>query len=243
MNRATNHPWYRRDPFRHLPAKDLARLQTEARARHLPKGSILFGEGEPAKDLWVIRSGWVRLIRRVTDGQDLTLDIVTPKDTLCGLSAFVGGPYMATAVAATPVDGVRLPAEILKSLTATHAELAACLARLLNRRYHHIAQAYAQAFASAQQRIASVLARLHEDFGMTLPVTRQEIARMSGSRVETAIRITRQMERNGVLRMSRGRIQLLRPDLLSISTAHMKKGRCCGILEGVRPSGAAIPTT
>jgi len=175
----------------------------------------LFQEGEPADHLWIVRSGWVRLVRRVTDGQHLTVDIVTPKGRFCGLTAFIGGHYMATAVAAGPVTVVAIPAKALSHLMQEHVELASYVAKQFDERYQHMVAAYTTAFCPVQQRLAAVLIRLKGAFGSVLPVTRREVAEMGGTTVETAIRVTRQMQKEGILQVSRGRIEILHPGLLS----------------------------
>ncbi len=204
-----DHKWYTQGPFKGLPAETRCQLQSAGEEQRFPKRAILFREGEPAIFLFIVRSGWVRLMRKSDDSRVLTLDIVTPKDSLCGLSAFIGGRYVATGQAATPLDTVRLPAEVLKPLLQSHVGLAACLVQLLNQRYHHMAAAYAKAFAPVEQRIISVLLRLEEDFGSTLPVTRREVAELAGTTVETAIRVTNRMKWDQLLQLERGRIILL----------------------------------
>lgn len=179
------------------------------------KGVVLFREGEPAESLWILKRGWVRLIKRTADGKSLTLDLVTPKDSLCGLSAFSGARYLASAVAATPIEAVRLAAKKVQQLLQSHAPFAACVTGIFSRRFHHMASSYAAAFAPVEQRIAAVLLRLEEDFGDTLPVTRREVAEMAGTTVETAIRVTNRMRRENLLLMKRGQIVLADPKALA----------------------------
>ena len=205
------------EPFRHLPAQARRRLEAEAEEKQFPAGGVLFREGDPAEKLWLICSGWVRLVRRVADGQNLTIDLVTSKDRFCGLTALTGGRFMATAVAGVPVTAVCLPVPTLVNLMQDHAELAGFAARLFDQRYSHLVAAYTHSFASVPQRLAAVLLRLKEDFGSTIPVTRRELAQMTGTTVETAIRITRSMQQEGILQAGRGRIRLLRPGLLNHS--------------------------
>ena len=208
--------WVQQEPFSCLPESAKHHLMRDAHLQRYPVGAVLFREGEPAKKLYLIQSGWVQLTKKIPGARTpLTLDLVTPKDGLCGLTAFIGGCYMATAVAVTPVNAVLLPASALQPLIQRHAELAAEIAQLLGRRYRHTVRAYANAFAPVEQRIAAALLRLREDFGSSLPVTRREVAEMTGTAVETAIRITRQMERQGILEMSRRQIVLLRPEMLA----------------------------
>ncbi|MBI3615153.1 MAG: Crp/Fnr family transcriptional regulator [Candidatus Omnitrophica bacterium] len=176
-----------------------------------PKGAVLFREGEPAEILWVLQRGWVRLVKKTTDSKTLTLDLMTPKDGLCGLSAFSGDRYLASAVAATPVEAVRIPAKSIRAILQSNAPFASCVIGIFSQRFHHMAEAYATAFAPVEQRIASVLLRLDEDFGTTLPVTRRELAELAGTTVETAIRVTNRMRQENLLLMQRKKIILVNP--------------------------------
>lgn len=207
-------PWHRQGPFVHLSETVLSRLKGKAQLHRFHREGCLFREGEPAEALWVIQKGWVRLVKRTADGKNLTLDLVTPKDCLCGLSSFSGQVYLATALAVTPVEAVRLPTGLLRRILQSHGRFASCVVDTFSHRFHHMAQAYATAFAPVERRIVSVLLRLREDFGQTLPVTRREIAELTGTTVETAIRVTSQMRKDGLIRLKRGQVTLVDPKAL-----------------------------
>lgn len=202
-------PWYRQQPFVHLSDSVLRELERGAEVHRFPKGTFLFREGRPAETLWVIQKGWARLVKRTTDGKGLTLDLVTPKDHLCGLSAFSGQTYLASAVAVTPIEAVLIPALPLRRILRSNARFASCVMETFSHRFHHMAEAYVMAFAPMEQRIASVLLRLHGDFGTDLPVTRREIAQLTGTTVETAIRITARLRRKGLIQMGWGQVTLI----------------------------------
>lgn len=206
--------WVQREPFNCLSEPAKRELEQAAELRHCPKQSVLFLEGAPADFLWVIRRGWAKLVKRSGDGKLLTLDLVTPKDGVCGLSAFSKQDYLASAIAAAPIVAFQIPAPAVRRLLQEQAPFAAAVARIFGQRFHHMAAAYAMAFAPAEQRIASVILRLNEDFGRSIPVTRREMGELAGTTVETAIRVSRQMQREGILRVSRGRILLTCPGAL-----------------------------
>lgn len=208
-------PWFRKEPFVHLPDDAIQALGQVAEVCRRPRGAILFREGDPSEALWVLQRGWIALMKRTAEGKVLTIDLATPRDGIFGLSAFSGQPYLASAVANTPVEAVRLPATQARGLLRLHTQFAACVAEVFSHRFHHMASAYATAFAPVEQRIASVLLRLAEDFGEVLPVTRREIAELAGTTVETSIRVTRQMQRDGLVSMSRGRVTLVRPKAIA----------------------------
>jgi CRP/FNR family transcriptional regulator len=60
-----------------------------------------------------------------------------------------------------------------------------------------------------------MLGRLHRDYqGGALPFTRQELANMTGTTVESAIRTLSRWEKQGVIRSDRGQIEVRQPQSL-----------------------------
>ena len=204
-------PWHQIEPFVRLPADVREDLVRAADIHPYPKGTILFQKGELADVLWILQEGWIQLVCRVTPERVLTLDIATPKDGVFGLSAFGAPTYASSAVAATSIIAVRLPAHIVRTLITAHGPFAASVVKIFSQRFHHVAAAYATAFSPVEQRLASVLLRLEEDFGHTLPVTRKQVAELAGTTVETSIRVTNRMRRDRLLLMRRGQIALVNP--------------------------------
>jgi CRP/FNR family transcriptional regulator len=66
-----------------------------------------------------------------------------------------------------------------------------------------------------EQRIAGILLMLQDKLGPELPFTRQEIADMSGTTVETAIRVMSRLTEDGVIKSTRGKITVTAPDRLN----------------------------
>jgi len=200
--------WIAQEPFRRLPEPARAALGRAAALARYPAREVIFREGEPPEFLWVVRRGWVQLVMKTAHRKGLTVDLVTPEDGLCGLSAFCGTAYLTSAVAATPAVLVRLPVPAVRRLVTEYPAFAAAVITLFSRRFHHMAAAYTMAFAPVESRIVSVLLRLEEDFGMTLPVTRRQVAELAGTTVETAIRVTNRLRQDHLLRLRRGEIAL-----------------------------------
>ena len=71
-----------------------------------------------------------------------------------------------------------------------------------------------------EQRIAGILIMLSSKFGPELPFTRQEIADMAGTTIETTIRTMTRFKENGIIKSTRGRITVLdKNSLRTISEA------------------------
>ena len=62
--------------------------------------------------------------------------------------------------------------------------------------------------------MAQALLALRKKFGDSIPLTRQEIAELAGTTVETVIRTVSRFQREGWVRSGRGKLQLLDPDAL-----------------------------
>jgi len=60
-----------------------------------------------------------------------------------------------------------------------------------------------------EQRLANALLMLFARVGPSLHFTRQELADMTGTTVETAIRVISRLQKSGVVRTTRGRITIV----------------------------------
>jgi CRP-like cAMP-binding protein len=67
-----------------------------------------------------------------------------------------------------------------------------------------------------EQRLSSVLLMLTAKLGPTLPFTRQELADMAGTTIETAIRVMSQLKDRGIIRTVRGKVIILDKEKLKL---------------------------
>ena len=75
----------------------LSRLETQT----LPRGRVVFNEGEPGDSLYIVLAGKVKLGRRSPDGRENLVAVMGPSDQFGELSLFDPGPRTSTAVAVT----------------------------------------------------------------------------------------------------------------------------------------------
>lgn len=116
----------------------LAPLAGRAFLRRFAPGQVVFTEGEPSDHLYVIRAGRVRILVRSVHGDEMTLSVLGPGDTMGELSVIDGQPRSASAEALSDTELVTLPAADVASalrsdpalLFAAAAELAAMVRRL-----------------------------------------------------------------------------------------------------------------
>ena len=102
--------------FRSLSQTELNHLATSCELRRFHKGETIFAEGQPAAAVWVVKHGWVSLVKETPHGGRTTIFAMTPAEPLCGISAFEHGTYSATAVASTDTQLIKIPAEAFSRL-------------------------------------------------------------------------------------------------------------------------------
>ncbi len=212
--------------FQTLSPPRRQRLSDAAVIEFVKRGVVLFQQGNPAATMWVVLNGWVHLVRSGGTAADRPVVIftITPAETLCGISALAGGRYSVTAIAGTHCQVARLPAALLTEALTHEAAFTHAVLQLCIRRLQHIAQQYGSMAEPVSHRLIRSLLRLRQQFGATVPVTHRELAQMSWTTTESAIRIVRSLKQQGYVSGTRGQMTIAHPDglehLLSGSNGH-----------------------
>ena len=202
------------EPFKKLPSKERERLASESFERTYTKGEILFHEGRPSDSVWLVMEGRVHLLHYLSEGQVRTTCVMVPGDTFCCLPALDRGTYPATAVAATKAKVLQIPARLFHGLMEGSADFLKEALCLFCSRLRQVEAKGCLAHEPAEQRIVQALLTLQKKFGLEIPLTRREIAELSGTTMETAIRVISRFEKRGWVRSRRGKLMLLQPDRL-----------------------------
>ena len=207
--------------FRTLAAADRAAIAAAARELRVPKGTTVFREGQTADALWAVKEGVIHIVKGAAEGRELVLEVIAPRELFGAVVALEDRPYPASAVAAEPSVVWRLPAALVRDLCHKHPTLrAAILAQVTGRLRSAHDLLRSVALEPVPQRLARTLLRLAEKIGQekkgvtVVSVTRQELADMVGTTVETAIRVTSQWQRTGIVSSSRHELGLVDPDAL-----------------------------
>lgn len=191
--------------------------------RRLPPGSFLFMAGEPARNLYVIERGVVKLTGRHGNGREAILSLSLPGD-LPGLAAAIcGAPHRFDAVALSaarirPLDPIRMR-DLLASRSASAQRALLLLAR---EAYTVTASALEMTGADATGRMASRLLELADTLGiprrgsieLRLPINQEDLGRMAATSRETACKTLRSLRAQGVLEYDGPTLRINRPDVL-----------------------------
>jgi CRP-like cAMP-binding protein len=194
--------------FRALTPERLEQAQAQLRERSFARAKVLYFVGAPADYLWCVKSGEVRLYKSSSKGRITTLEILGPGEIFGTDSALDQDVYPVSAEGVTPGTAWCLPrAHFLRLLSeepALNRELLEIITRRLQSAHERV-----RSFAHdpAPARLAQAL--LRASHGGEAKVTRKDLAEAAGTTVETAIRVLRTFERDGLIEGSVGRIAVI----------------------------------
>jgi CRP-like cAMP-binding protein len=201
--------------FRALGANERAELAHASSVQRVPSGKVLFSEGQPADTVWAVKEGLIHIVKRGADGREVILEVFAPGEIFAAVAVLEERAYPVSAVAAAPSEVWRVPASVVRNLALRHPTLRAALLQQASARLR-AAQDRLRSIAleRVEQRLARALLALADKIGeqrgevVEVNLTRQELADMVGTTVETAIRVTSKWQRAGVLQSSRHRVGL-----------------------------------
>jgi len=196
------------------------KLFKHASQRKLPKGDSIWHAGDDPEAVWMVKEGRASMVIEGSEGASAVVHFCTTAETFCPAAAISGRPYPCSAVAATDMVLVSAPRSSFMKLLNNLPEFAR---KLINQMASQVCDSHcrqAQSTAPVKSRLASLLGNLHRRYdGHDLPFTRQDLANMSGTTVESAIRTLSQWEKNGVIESGRGSIHVKQPETLAEAAA------------------------
>lgn len=212
------------EPFCGAQPGDIEPLLTAAVRFRKAATTVLIAEGQTPDGLYIVLRGRVNLVRMGDGGRDLILSSLGPGDVLGETCAFDDSGMSTAAVAATPVEILRIPADALAAHVRRQPETMVRLMRLVSDKLRDIENvASSLALHDVEERLRRTLVRLVRRQGRRAPAatgwilapvpTQSELARMVGSCRETVSRTLSAMSRNGLVSSS-GRRMVLSDTLL-----------------------------
>ncbi|NOZ70830.1 MAG: Crp/Fnr family transcriptional regulator [Chloroflexi bacterium] len=212
--------------FRGLSEQEWNELAPLLHGHCYPKDSYLFFQGDPPEALYIVWKGRVKLVRHTDHGRDVVMEVLGPGQLIGEMAIFDGRPYSMTAVTLEEVAVVSIARvdffAILKRFPPVSLGVISELSRRL-RVTNELVRSLA--VDRVEQRIARTLLRLAGLAGrpynsqpnsilIDMALTRQDIAEMTGTTVETAIRVMSRFRKQGLVASVRGRVVIKDPEQL-----------------------------
>lgn len=181
-------------------------LEQIGRKLSVPYGAQIYGEGEPAKYLYVVMSGAVRACRFSLDGRRQIVRFCLPGDTF-GLEPEVYHTVSTEAINNSCLREIRQA--VFYELAAQEEELAyhlwISLYRQLARDQEHILRLGKLAKERVSDFILELARRIPNRGTLQLPMSRQDIADHLGLTIETVSRTITNLTRTGLIENANGR--------------------------------------
>jgi CRP/FNR family transcriptional regulator, nitrogen oxide reductase regulator len=209
--------------FAGVPAREMAALAAVAREQTYRARDYVFTEGDQADWFCLVRSGRVKILRASRGGKEVVLELLGPGEPFGGVAVIERRPYPASAQAIETSVVLKIPREPIIALSERYPGVIRAMALMIGRRLRAAHESVrALAVDPVEARLAAALLRLAErdgergPHGITLPyhLTRQSLADMTGTTVETTIRIVSRWQKDRLVRDDGGRLLLADPEAL-----------------------------
>lgn len=206
--------------FQGLSLQELPVVIQAARLRRVEDGTFFFLQGDPATLFYVLVQGQVKLTQVTPEGDQVILGFVNPGQMFGGIAALGVEEYPVSAEAIGECHALAWDGETMVRLMEQCPRLAINALRLLARRVQELQDRLRELTTErAERRVARALLRLTRQAGrkvesgvlIDLPLSRQDLAEMTGTTLYTVSRILSQWEQQGLIESGRGWVIIRHP--------------------------------
>jgi CRP/FNR family cyclic AMP-dependent transcriptional regulator len=192
----TNKVWYLKQNrlFEDVADGDVERYAGIFTMRTLPRKALVFDQFDPARTIFMLKSGSVRIARLTADGKEVTLAVLGKGDIFGEEALFGEGPRTTFAVVVAETLLCMARADDLLELLKEEPKLALNVAKVMSDRVVEMTSTVEDlSYTRLTDRLVNVLDRLAAEHGkpcddgieITVRLTHADIASLIGSTRET----------------------------------------------------------
>ncbi|MGM0601985.1 MAG: Crp/Fnr family transcriptional regulator [Bacillota bacterium] len=203
--------------FSLLSENELEVINSIAAEKTYKKGEYIFFEGELGKKFFIIKTGQVKLVKMIENGDEQILNIFSNNDIIAEIVAFDRGNYPASAVTMKKTELIIFDQSDLEKVIMENPAIGIKLLQEMSTRLRRAQQNVRDiALKDSSGKMASLLTFLARKYGiekngnliLDISLTQQELASMIGSSRETVSRMLSQFESKGIIKTSRKKITI-----------------------------------
>jgi CRP-like cAMP-binding protein len=203
--------------FRHLSSEAIAEINRLFDDRDVPAEQAIYFEGDPGEHLYLVAMGKVKLLRHTASGRDVLLDILRGGEYFGSLAILGGRGYTESAVAQTDCCILQISSTNFEKILNRYPDVSLKVLQAVGQRLEESQEIVKQlSVYSADQRIAAALIRLATKMGeqkehgmlIQLPFSRQDLAAMTGTTVETVSRVMSRFAEQGLVTTGRKWVEI-----------------------------------
>lgn len=180
---------------------ELSRLCTE---RRIKSGQFLYFESDVVDQLFLVAEGRVKVMKHSPSGKDFIVAFTAPGAMLGNIGLLTGKPHPTSAQAVIDTTVLAIGKDEFLSFVSEHLEIGS---KILEKMLHVVGMRHMYATRrladlaaeKVDRRLIETLLTLSLEFGPTLHFTREEMAQMSGTTTETAIRFFKRLRQEGIV--------------------------------------------
>jgi CRP/FNR family transcriptional regulator len=213
--------------FSRLSPDDRRTIAEVASVKHFNRGEVIFEQDSPSDALYAIASGRVKIFKMMPSGKDVILEVFGPGDPLGAVAVYIGRPFPASASALEDTTCVVIPRVDFFRLLEQHPSLVRGLLLGMTTRLVELTNRLAELTGGRiEPRFARLFIKLADQMGRSerggilipLALSRQELADMTGTTIETCIRIMSRWSKEDIVRTEKdGFVILSRSELESLA--------------------------
>lgn len=177
--------------------------------KEYPKDSIIYEPGMQPRFVYFIKSGEIRMVTVSDEGKEFIQGIFKTGTYFGEPAMMVNRPYLAFTIANKNSQIIAINRESFYELLKTEPDFSMDLIQVLsNRLFYKSMMLEELANEKAEHRLVTIINYLIQDVesGEQLKVTRQDLADMTGLRVETVIRGIKLLAHKNIIKLNGGKI-------------------------------------
>ncbi|HUJ12343.1 MAG TPA: Crp/Fnr family transcriptional regulator [Thermoanaerobaculia bacterium] len=207
--------------FASLRAVDRSELEPLCRVRDFEKDEVVFREGDAAERIHLLVKGRVKIVK-AAGSRDIIIEILGDGEPVGAVAVFERRPFPASAIALEPSTILSIPEREFFALLERRPDMTRHLLAGLSRRLMQVNKRIADMTGSAESRTARLFVTLADRVGVArgegtfipLPLSRQELADLIGTTLETAIRLMSRWQKDEIVITEKGGFLL--PDVNAV---------------------------
>jgi CRP-like cAMP-binding protein len=194
--------------LRDLNHAALTDIGAAAHQRQAARNSFFFYQDDPATAFYIVVQGSVRLTKMSAEGQQVILRYARPNDEIGIIAVLDNAVYPLSAQAVSDCVVLMWDSRTLRQLMERYPTLAVHALQMVAERFVELQTQYRElATERVERRLARALLRLVQQAGrevsdgvlLDLPLSRQDLAEMTGTNLYNASRMLRKWEQQGII--------------------------------------------
>jgi CRP-like cAMP-binding protein len=210
-------------PFEGLSPAELDRMIGQARSLRIARDQAVFEQEQEAHCFFLLLDGHVRVVKTTPEGEEVTVRYISPGE-LMGIASALGlTAYPASAIAVVDCVVLAWPSSLWSEFASAYPSFGTNTYKTVGNRLQDAhTRVVEMSTEQADQRVAHALLKLVNQTGkktdegllIDFPLSRQDIAEMTGTTLHTVSRLMTAWEEKGLVRSGRQKVIVVEPHRL-----------------------------